>query len=216
MGIVNMLLTLPASKELMKLPAEQTSPLTTLMSQLREQASVNVDRARKIGATEDLEYWKLVSTYAKYVVRAFKRENIEREHRQQTDSLMAEIGIAPKRLEGFIGAQMFRPPSASKSSCFVEVQYDAFAPWIEAGDLVEIDLTVYRIMQEGLYLVAADSKYLAIRGFHRTRDSFYIHEDGSGEPQKIQVLPDRIPEGYDIVGRVVDVFKKFKPAGSAQ
>lgn len=215
MGLAKILMQLPAVRVMTQLPPEQAAPIALAMHDLHCQADEKARLAQSHQEHEEFKHWHMVSIFARNVLRAFRREKHRRDHAQLTDKLMAELGLGQNRITEYIGAQMFRAPAAAKSRCMVEVDYDAFAPFIEAGDLIEVDWTAYqvqlRINESGLYVVAVDGEFLAIRGFHRRGTyGFYVHEDGSLQPKTIQMQESFMPEGYDIVGRVVAVYKKAK------
>ncbi|WP_292935540.1 hypothetical protein [Noviherbaspirillum sp.] len=215
MGIVNMLLSLPAGKQMLALPAEQNAPLEAIMRQLREQASAKAQTAKANGDDETEEYWRLVATYGKYVARAFKRENEKRAKAKITGELMTAMQVrqsteqpTPEQIMRYVGAESFRVPPSAPPHCMLKAVHVTFAPWIESGDYVQIDFTQCRLTVDGLYLVAVDGNYLAIRGFHKGPSGWYVHESHIGEPRLVRMLEDRLPAGFEIVGRIIDVFKK--------
>lgn len=216
-GLVRKLMNLPAGQIMAQLPPEHIAPLALVLRDLRKQAEAEARIVQSRGCDEDARQWKIVAGYARNLLHTFKRAKRSREHELQIDRLLSDIGFAPRHIDGYVGAQMFRTPSASKSRCVVEVDYDAFAPWIEAGDLVELDLTAFQVNDTGLYVVAVNGECLAVRGFHRRGTyGFYIHEDGSMQPKTIHMQDNRVPEGYEIVGRVAQVYKRSQPIGDAQ
>jgi hypothetical protein len=219
MGIVNMLLGLPAGKQMLALPPEQNAPLEAAMRQLREQANTKVAAAQASGEESLVEYWRLVSTYAKYVARAFKRENLKKEKSQLSRGLISAIGDAPqataKGFDRYAGAHAFRLPSTVERRCMLEAVDLKFAPWVEAGDYIQVDFTAQRLTSDSLYLVAVDGKYLAIRGFHKGSAGWYLHESCDGAPRLVRMLEDRMPEGFEIVGRILETFKKHALIGGA-
>lgn len=217
MGLVSKLLSLPAGRVMTQLPTEQVVPMALVLHDLHTQAKQMAKSVESEGRDSECDQWRMVSLYARNVLRAFQRQKFVREHEQMAENMLHEIGLEPKPVDGFIGAQMFKPPSASKSRCIVEVDYDAFAPWVEAGDLIEIDWTAYQINHSGLYIVALEGDCLAIRGFHRGGTyGLYMHEDGSMQPKAISMRFSQMPEGFDIVGRIVNVYKKPKVQGGMQ
>lgn len=219
MGIVNMLLSLPAGRQMLALPKEQSAPLEEVMRQLREQANKKAAMAKVQGEESIVEYWRLVSTYAKYVARAFNRENLKREKTQVADDLMRAMGGAQqtrKSIAIYAGSQAFRTPLVSEKSCMLELVHASFSPWANTGDYIQVDFTAQRLTSDGLYLVAVDGKYLAIRGFHKGPAGWYVHENGSDVPQRVQMEEDRLPAGFEIVGIISDVFKKTSLGGGTQ
>lgn len=217
MGIMNMLLSLPAGKQMLALPSEQSAPLVDVMCQLREQADIKAAAARARGEESAVDYWRLVSGYAKHIVRAFKREHLRAEKSQLTSDMMRAMGVAPASppiaFDRYVGAGAFRAPAMSQRKCVLEVTAGLFAPWVEAGNFITVDFTPTRLTGDGLYVVAVDGNYLAIRGFHKGSRGWYIHESADGRPRMAQMREDRLPAEFDIVGRITDVYKKDPLSG---
>jgi hypothetical protein len=221
MGIVNLLLTLPAGRQMLALPSEQNAPLEALMRQLRDQASKKATAAQVKGEESIAEYWRLVAGYSKYVARAFKRQNLKREKSASSGELMAVVGVAPRpaivELERYAGAQQaFRAPPADERQCMLEVVNATFAPWVNAGDFIKVDLTASRLTVDSLYLVSVRGSYLAIRGFHRSPAGWYVHEGADSAPRLVRTPEDRLPEGFEIIGCITEVCKKQALIGGAQ
>lgn len=212
MGIVNTLLTLPASKALLALPKEQNEPLENLMRQLREHAKKKEAMALRKGDSADVDCWRLVGMFTKYVAAAFRRENLKREKGQSTRELLGAIRpVHEPHANSFCrysNADALRLPSTTEAGCLLEIAGMSFSPWIEIGDFVLVDLTVGMLTVDSLYLVALDGGALAIRGFHKSAAGWFVHESGKDTPQRVFVPGDRKPAGYEIVGRICDVFTK--------
>lgn len=215
MGLVNMLFSLPAGRQMLALPQEQNAPLEAVMRDLREQANKRAAVAQERGNESQVEYWRLVATYAKYVARGFKRENLKRNKSKVVSDLLRAIP-APSKVAAvlpYAGADGFRFPPAAEQECLLEAASLTFAPWVEAGDYIYVDFTLQRLTVDGLYLVAIDGKELAIRGFHRTRSGWYVHDSSAGAPQLVRMLDDRLPAGFEILGLVANVFKNAMKGG---
>lgn len=212
MGIVNMLLSLPAGKQMLALPAEQSAPLSALMQQLREQANAKAAIARERGDEALVDYWRLVAGFAKHVARAFNRERQVQGKSQVSQELMSAFGVAhrqpPAAFDRYAGMSLFRSPAARENECVLEATHTLFSPLVEEGDLLSVDLTARRLTSDGLYLVAVGGNYLAICGFHKGPHGWLVLESGNGTPRKVRMREDRLPEGFEIVGRVRDVYKR--------
>ena len=207
MGIVNMLLSLKAGKQMLALPRSQAAPLEALMRELRDQAKRKADATTN--RTEH-EHWELVAMYAKYVARAFKRENLKREKAAAVSGLLENIGIAaqplPKSVRQFAGSEAMMSPSVDQANCLIEVAGKQFRPWAEKGDLLQIDFTMTHLHGDSLYLVAVDH-YLQLTGFRKTPGGWYALNNHYDDPELVEMIEDRLPARYEIVGRVVHIFK---------
>lgn len=72
-GYINPLLKLPAAASLLKLPAEQRQILVPLMEALRTQANEEAEKAWKRRKGPMAAYWRAVSTYARHIAHALRR-----------------------------------------------------------------------------------------------------------------------------------------------
>ncbi|HYC42362.1 MAG TPA: hypothetical protein VEB70_05185 [Noviherbaspirillum sp.] len=197
---------------MLALPKEQNEPLETLMRQLREQAKTKEVAALKKGDASEVDFWRLVGMFSKHVSTAFKRENLKREKAQTTRELLDTMRPAPqpqaRSISRYSNANALRLPATAESRCLAEVVDISFSPWIERGDHIHVDFTVAMLTVDSLYLVALDDGCLAIRGFHKSAAGWFVHENGNDTPHKVFVPGDRKPRGYEIVGRIIDVFKR--------
>lgn len=211
MGIVNMLLTLPAGKEILALPDEQGALLEAVMRNLRGQAHHHASIAKARGDLPTWEYWRLVGLYGGYVARAIWRESKKRHKAREAGVLMEAIGIKPspppRNVKQYAGAEIFRAPPASHDECVLEIDGHIFSPYVEPGDFVKVDFSVDNLRGDGLYLVSIYG-YLAVCGFHKNIESWYVHESGERLPRRIKMMKDREPEGYEIVGRILEIYKR--------
>lgn len=211
MGIVNMLLKLPAGKEILALPDEQSAPVEAVMRNLRGEAQQKASSAKASGDLPAWEYWRLVSLYGAYVARALQRESKRRHKAREAGALMDVIGIKstlpPRSIKQYGGSEIFRAPSAHHDECILEVDGYICSPHVEPGDFVKVDFTVDNLRGDGLYLVSIYG-YLAVCGFHNNGKGWYVHESGEGMPRSIKIIHDREPEGYEVVGRVLDIYKR--------
>lgn len=211
MGVVNMLLSLEAGKRMLALPKSQNAPLEALMRDLREQAKRKADSTRDMpDRTEQHEHWKIVAMYAMYVARAFKRENMRRDKAEVVAELLDSIGVSaqplPKSVRQYVGSESMKAPSATQSSCLIEVAGREFRPWAEKGDLLQIDFSMTHLHGDSLYLVAVDH-YLQLTGFRKTPAGWYALKNHHEDPEPVDMIEDRFPSRYEIVGRVVHIFK---------
>ena len=193
-SIVNMLLKLPAGKEILALPDEQRA-----------------SNAKSNGDLHAWEYWRLVSLYGAYVARAIWRESKRRHKAREAGALMDEIGIKqcppPRAIKQYGGAETFRAPASNHDECILEVDGHIFSPHVEPGDFVKVDFTVDNLRGDGLYLVSIYG-YLAVCGFHNNVRGWYVHESGEGMPRQVKLMNDREAEGYEIIGRIIDIYKR--------
>lgn len=72
MGYINPLLTLPAGRALLALPADQRAPLEALLRQLRAQADAEAEKAWRRRKGPMASYWRAVATYARHTAHALK------------------------------------------------------------------------------------------------------------------------------------------------
>ena len=210
MGIVNMLLSLEAGRRMLALPRPQTAPLEALMRDLREQATRKANASHYKEDRTEYEYWQVVAMYAKYVARAFKRENMRREKEAVVDELLDSIGVSaqtlPKSVRQFAGSEAMKAPSATQSNCLIEVAGREFRPWANKGDLLQIDFSMTHLHGDSLYLVAVDH-YLQLTGFRKTEAGWVALKNHYDAPVQVEMIEDRLPIRYEIIGRVVHIFK---------
>jgi len=208
-----MLLQLPANKQILALPPEQNAPIEAAMRQLREQANHKIKRheSRQEVDQQAVSHWRLVSTYAKYVARAIKRQNEVREKSELTQCLISDIGINIDAREKFhgrlIGTKGFNAPPCGESSCLLQALDITLAPWVCSGDYIVVDFTLRRLTIDGIYLVTVYGGYIALCGFHRTRDGWYVHESAGGEPRIVELIDDRLPKEFEILGLIKRAYK---------
>lgn len=218
MGIVNMLLSLEAGRKMLALPKSHNAPLEALMRDLREQAKRKADATYNIvDRTEQHEHWKIVAMYAKYVARAFKRENQRREKEEVVTGLLDSIGVTtptlPKAVRQYAGSEAMKAPPADQANCLIEVAGREFRPWADEGDLLQIDFSMTHLHGDSLYLVAEDH-YLQLTGFRRTKAGWLALKNHYDDLEPVDMIEDRLPSRYEIVGRVVHIFKG--PEASAE
>ena len=181
------------------------------MRNLRGQAHHHASIAKARGDLPTSEYWKLVGVYGGYVARAIRRESSKRHKAREAGVLMDAIGVKssppPRTIKQYAGAEIFRAPPASHDECILEIDGHIFSPYVEPGDFVKVDFSVDNLRGDGLYLVSIYG-YLAVCGFHKNIESWYVHESGEGMPRRVRMMKDREPEGYEIVGRILEVYKR--------
>lgn len=217
MGLVNMLLQLPAGKKMLALPPEQNAPLESIMRQLRVQATEKLNIASKGRLNEDeiACHWRLVATYAKFMARAIKRQNETNKKSQLSSALMADMGINCDAIntpsKRFEGVNAFQAPPAIESDCMLQARDVCFAPWVTRGDYIKVDFTQTRLTKDSLYLVSVGIGYLAICGFHKGHDGWYVHESCDGRPRTVEMLEDRLPKEFQIIGLIRNVFEIKNP-----
>ena len=210
MGIVNMLLSLEAGKRMLALPRQQAAPLETLMRELREQAARRADATHYKADRTEHEHWKVVAMYAKYVARAFKRESLRREKEAAVAGLLEGIGVSaqslPKSVRQFSASEAMKAPPADQANCLIEVAGREFRPWADKGDLLQIDFSMTHLHGDSLYLVAVDH-YLQLTGFHKTAAGWVALKNHYDAPVQVEMIEDRLPRRYEVVGRVIHIFK---------
>jgi hypothetical protein len=210
MGIVNMLLTLEAGKRMLALPRPQAAPLEGLMRDLREQAARKADATHHKANRTEHEHWRVVAMYAKYMTRAFKRENLRQEKEAAVAGLLESIGVSaqplPKSVRQFAGSEAMKGPSTDQTKCLIELAGREFRPWAEKGDLLQIDFSMTHLHGDSLYLVAVDH-YLQLTGFRKTEAGWVALKNHHEEPVQVEMIEDRLPRRYEVVGRVVHIFK---------
>ena len=210
MGIVNMLLSLEAGKRMLALPKSQNAPLEALMRELQGQAHRKADATRYKADRTEYDHWQMVAMYAKYVAQAFKRENNRREKEEAVSGLLDDIGIStqplPKSVRQFAGSEAMKAPSSDQANCLIEVAGREFRPWAEPGDLLQIDFSMTHLHGDSLYLVA-EQHYLQLTGFRKTPGGWFSLKDHHSDPEPVEMIEDRLPRRFEIVGRVVHIFK---------
>ncbi|MBV6794272.1 hypothetical protein [Xanthomonas euvesicatoria] len=75
MGYLNPLLNLPAGRALRALPSAERAALESLMRELRDQANTEAEKAWRKRKGPMAAYWRAVSTYARHVAHALKKES---------------------------------------------------------------------------------------------------------------------------------------------
>ena len=209
--VPGMFLSLPAGAKLLKLPTEQITSIEGVVRELRHQAITKAAAVPGGGASILAQEWKAVDAIAKAIGRKFKLERQKREKAALTVELMEEMGFKdkPVPLNKYVGMSAFQAPPAEQKCCVVEASQLAFAPWIDFGDLISVDFTATALSYDGLYLVAVGGEAIAIRGFRQpVRNSWLEYESMEKPPTPLQLTGKLMPRDYEIVGRIVDVFKK--------
>lgn len=208
--MVNMLLSLDAGKRMLALPRPQAAPLEALMRDLREQAKRRADATHYKADRSEHDHWLMVAMYAKYVARAFKREHLRREKEAAVGDLLDSIGVSPqtlpKSVRQFAGSEAMKAPPTDQANCLIEVVGREFRPWAEKGDLLQIDFSMTHLHGDSLYLVAVDN-YLQLTGFRKTPGGWFALKDHHADPERVEMVEDRLPRRFEIVGRVVHIFK---------
>ena len=150
--------------------------------------------------------------YAKYVARAFKRENMRREKAEAVAGLLDSIGVSapplPKSVRLYAGSEAMKAPPADQANCLIEVAGREFRPWADEGDLLQIDFSMTHLHGDSLYLVAVNH-YLQLTGFRKIGGGcgWEALKDHYSDPDPVHMIEDRLPSRYEIVGRVVHIFK---------
>ena len=89
----------------------------------------------------------------------------------------------------------------------IKVACREFRPWAEKGDLLQIDFSMTHLHGDSLYLVAVNH-YLQLTGFRKTGGGGWVAlKDHHADPEPVHMIEDRLPSRYEIVGRVVHIFK---------
>ena len=211
MSLASMLLTLPAGKTLLELEPGQYAPVESAVRNLRWQAINKANAAKECGRLDLAEEWQTVLAIAKVISRKFKRKTQQHEKAALTVELMNEMGVngAPAPLNEYIGISAFQAPSATHKNCVVEASQLAFAPWINFGDLISVDFTATALSYDGIYIVAVDGRDITIRGFCQpTRNEWWEYENMLDQPTRLKLEGKLMPSNYEIVGRIVDIFRK--------
>lgn len=73
MGDINPLLNLPASADLLNLPARDRRAIALILRQLRDQANDQAEEAWRRRAAM-AAYWRAVSTYARHLAHALEQQ----------------------------------------------------------------------------------------------------------------------------------------------
>lgn len=73
MGYHNPLLSLPAGKALLALPADQRAAIEAVMRELRDQANSEAEKSWKKRKGPMAAYWRAVSTYARHIAHALSK-----------------------------------------------------------------------------------------------------------------------------------------------
>lgn len=220
MGLANLLLTLPASRRLLALPKDQHAPLAAVMLQLREEAQQKIAQAAERRDTCNADFWRMVATFSTFVHRAFKREALRQDKTQLVADMLDQMGMDRRKrdVSRLIGLQSFTLPEVSSERCVLRADRLELAPWVELGDLIEVDFTASRIVSEGLYIVAIEGAYVAVRGFHQSGPKWFVHENSDGLPKRVSFRDEGglQPDGFEILGRITAVYKPATRLGDKQ
>lgn len=73
MGYLNPLLSLPAGRALLELPAEDRARIEAVMRQLRDQANAEAEKSWRKRKGPMAAYWRAVSTYARHLAHALSK-----------------------------------------------------------------------------------------------------------------------------------------------